>query len=81
MPLFNILYIAFLLGQKLNSLMALILLLYIYIYIFFLFNSESTLDLETDHYEDDDVAQERQRLYQQRNLEDSLVGKNISKVN
>ena len=42
--------------------------------------SESSLEMESECYDDEDVAEERQRLQHRRNVEDTLVGKNISKV-
>ena len=42
--------------------------------------SESSLEMESENYDDEDVAEERQRLQHRRNVEDTLVGKNISKV-
>ena len=42
--------------------------------------SESQLDVDNDRYEDDDVTNERHRLYQRGPVEDSLISRNLSKV-
>ena len=42
--------------------------------------SESQLDVDSDRYEDDDVTNERHRLYQRGPVEDSLISRNLSKV-
>ena len=47
----------------------------------FCFSDCASVDVDSDRYEDDDVQQEMARLCHRGNNDDSLIARNISKVN